>query len=205
MEPQLQKVILRQCLTALENNEATRSVAIGNEVLEKLKKGQNNLNLTFPFVRGLLSDIEIESVIWKQIFNSYTKKKDIIDEKSSCICLTTPPVLPDAILDKYGELVFEQFEFGAFFKASSQSMFCEFARDYFEDELLDNECQLIIDSGFSFTYAVPFFGGLPIKYAATRIDIGGKLLTNLLNEIISYKEYNLSSETMLVNDIKEQL
>mmetsp|Transcript_16767 Transcript_16767/g.14698 ORF Transcript_16767/g.14698 Transcript_16767/m.14698 type:complete len:235 (+) Transcript_16767:548-1252(+) len=46
---------------------------------------------------------------------------------------------------------------------------------------------------------------MPIKHASTRVDIGGKLLTNLLNEIISYKEYNLTGETLLVNDIKEQL
>lgn len=84
-------------------------------------------------------------------------------------------------------------------------MFCEFARDYFKEEDLDDECQLVVDTGFSFTYTVPFFGGLPLKQAATRIDIGGKLLTNLLNEIISYKEYNLTGETLLVNDIKEQL
>lgn len=31
------------------------------------------------------------------------------------------------------------------------------------------------------------------------------MLTNLLNEFVSYKEFNLTGETMLVNDIKEQL
>ena len=61
----------------------------------------------------------------------------------------------------------------------------------------------MVDSGFSFTYVVPYFNGKPLKYAATRIDVGGKLLTNLLNEIISYKEINLKGETHLVNDIKE--
>jgi actin-related protein 6 len=49
----------------------------------------------------------------------------------------------------------------------------------------------VIDSGFSFTYGVPFFNGLPLKHAATRIDVGGKLLTNLLTEVISYKDVNL--------------
>lgn len=44
-----------------------------------------------------------------------------------------------------------------------------------------------------------------MKYAATRIDVGGKMLTNLLNETLSYKEINLQGETHLVNDIKEQL
>lgn len=63
----------------------------------------------------------------------------------------------------------------------------------------------MIDTGFSFTYGVPYFQGKPMKYAATRIDVGGKLLTNLLNEMISFKEINLQGETHLVNDIKEQL
>ncbi len=70
---------------------------------------------------------------------------------------------------------------------------------------LEDPCQLVVDSGFSFTYAVPFFSGRPLKHAATRIDVGGKMLTNLLNEVISFKEINLQGETHLVNDMKEQL
>jgi len=63
---------------------------------------------------------------------------------------------------------------------------------------------LVLESGFSFTYAVPFLGNYPIKHAATRIDIGGKLLTNLLTETLSFKEINLQGETFLVNQVKEQ-
>jgi actin-related protein 6 len=37
------------------------------------------------------------------------------------------------------------------------------------------------------------------------LDVGGKLLTNLLNELISYKEVNLQGETHLVNEMKEQV
>lgn len=62
-----------------------------------------------------------------------------------------------------------------------------------------------MDSGFSFTYGVPFFNGIPLKYATTRIDVGGKLLTNLLSEVISHKDVNLQGETFLVNEIKESL
>ena len=61
----------------------------------------------------------------------------------------------------------------------------------------------MVDSGFSFTTIVPFFNGLPLKHASTRIDVGGKLLTNLLAENLSYKEMNLRGETHLVNHIKE--
>ena len=53
---------------AIGKDRSTRSVFIGNEVLHKLNKGQVNLNLTFPLIRGLLHESDIESVIWKQIW-----------------------------------------------------------------------------------------------------------------------------------------
>jgi actin-related protein 6 len=50
---------------------------------------------------------------------------------------------------------------------------------------------LVVDSGYSHTYVVPFFEGMPMRHAATRIDVGGKLLSNLLMETLSHKEINL--------------
>jgi actin-related protein 6 len=101
-------------------------------------------------------------------------------------------------------LTFEDFEFDALFMSSSHSMIKEAAMQEHEGDI-GAHCQIVIDSGFSFTYGVPFFDNKPLKYAATRLDVGGKLLTNLLNEQISYKEVNLKGETHLVNDMKEQL
>ena len=43
-----------------------------------------------------------------------------------------------------------------------------------------------------------------MKHAALRVDVGGKLLTNLLSETISHKDYNLQGEFGIVNDMKEQ-
>lgn len=60
-------------------------------------------------------------------------------------------------------------------------------------------CQLVIDSGFSFTHVVPFFDGFPLKHASIRLDVGGKLLTNLMMETLSYKEVNLQGESHMVN------
>ena len=62
---------------------------------------------------------------------------------------------------------------------------------------------LVVDSGFSHTYTVPYFEGMPMRHFATRIDVGGKLLSNLLMETLSYKEINLKGEIAVVNQIKE--
>ena len=62
---------------------------------------------------------------------------------------------------------------------------------------------IVVDSGYSNTYVVPFFEGMPMKHCATRIDVGGKLLTNLLMEQLSFKEVNLQGEFGIVQQIKE--
>ena len=70
--------------------------------------------------------------------------------------------------------------------------------------MLTSPACLVIDSGFSLTYGVPFFNGLPMKHASLRIDVGGKLLTNYLIESISHKDFNLKGEFGIVNHMKEQ-
>ena len=98
-------------------------------------------------------------------------------------------------------MVFEDLEFDALSQVSSHAMVRRAAiEERFASESI---CHIVVDSGFSFTTIVPFFKGLPLKHASTRIDVGGKLLTNLLAENLSYKEINLRGETHLVNDIKE--
>jgi hypothetical protein len=37
-----------------------------------------------------------------------------------------------------------------------------------------------------------------------RIDVGGKLLTNHLKELVSFRQWNMMEETYIVNDVKEQ-
>jgi hypothetical protein len=37
-----------------------------------------------------------------------------------------------------------------------------------------------------------------------RIDVGGKLLTNHLKELVSFRQWNMMEETYIVNDVKEK-
>lgn len=47
--------------------------------------------------------------------------------------------------------------------------------------------------------------GYPVEPSVTRLDLGGKALTNLLKEVLSYRAFNLMDETYVVNSIKERL
>lgn len=67
------------------------------------------------------------------------------------------------------------------------------------------ECLLVIDSGFSHTVVTPVLNGRPIQRAIRRLDFGGKHLTSLLKEVISVRYFDLSHDTKVVNDIKEDV
>ena len=99
-------------------------------------------------------------------------------------------------------MAFEDLGFDAFYLTMATNMVQQFALNKNKEEL-NPLCQLVVESGFSFSHVVPYFNGYPINYATKRVDVGGKILTNLLKEIISYREYNMMDETLLVSQIKE--
>lgn len=63
----------------------------------------------------------------------------------------------------------------------------------------------MIDSGYSHTTVTPLYCGTPIQQAVRRVEIGGKLLTNYLKELVSIRHYNMSDETHLINQVKEAI
>ena len=63
----------------------------------------------------------------------------------------------------------------------------------------------MVDVGYSATHVVPVFGSTPVNYGIKRVDVGGKLLTNHLKQICSYRSYNVMEEHHLINDVKERL
>lgn len=64
---------------------------------------------------------------------------------------------------------------------------------------------VIIDSGFSFTHVVPFVNWAPVAGGIRRVDVGGKALTNMLKECLSYRQFNLMDDAWLVTRVKEAL
>ena len=95
-------------------------------------------------------------------------------------------------------MVFEDFQFDSLAMLSTHSAALNMVE-------ASGPCHLVLDSGFSSTYAVPFFARRPMKQAALRLDIGGKMLSNLLGETISAtKEFNLIGEYAILSDIKER-
>mmetsp|Transcript_16498 Transcript_16498/g.36623 ORF Transcript_16498/g.36623 Transcript_16498/m.36623 type:complete len:692 (+) Transcript_16498:80-2155(+) len=66
-------------------------------------------------------------------------------------------------------------------------------------------CCLVVDSGFSLTHVVPTFECRAVSAAIRRLSVGGRMISNLLKEWVSYRQWNLMDEFPIVNEAKEAL
>ena len=154
------------------------------------------LELIYPIQRGLLHDSDLELQLWKHSFTKLkhasgsghptSKTGGVVHYDDDCLCLGIQPFQPQEVLERYGQLIFEDMGFDALFMAMAPSLAANYVKHFYKAEI-SPLCQLVVDSGFSFTYIIPYFDGFPLNYAAKRIDVGGKMLTNLLKQIISYR------------------
>mmetsp|Transcript_3733 Transcript_3733/g.7141 ORF Transcript_3733/g.7141 Transcript_3733/m.7141 type:complete len:634 (-) Transcript_3733:68-1969(-) len=145
---------------------------------------------------------------------------------AAVLCLVQP-FTPRCILDREDEVWFRDFGFG---RVSRRLGACCSAYKYLKDGkinsnndttsstskgsqdrlnkgILDDEtaCCCVIDCGFSMTSIVPTINACAIKKGIKRIQVGGKLMTNLLKQTISYRKFNMMDEFYIINEAKESL
>lgn len=112
----------------------------------------------------------------------------------------------DALMKASMELVFEHFQFNSFLSTPSPLWAFHNHLQHLPDTHLSKHTRtgLVVESGFSFTHVVPIVDGHVVLNAVRRVNVGGKLLTNLLKETLSFRQVNVQDSSYLVNKLKEQ-
>lgn len=98
------------------------------------------------------------------------------------------------------EIFFEEYECEALLRTTAADL-CY--RNYSQSRTPSPLCCIVVDMGYSYTHIIPFVKGRKVKEAIRRIDIGGKVLTNHLKELISYRQLNVMDESYVINQVKE--
>ncbi|KAG8686991.1 Actin- protein 6 [Ceratobasidium sp. 423] len=110
------------------------------------------------------------------------------------------------IQETYDQMVFEEWEFQSYYRCPSATLLPY--GDIFAPGP-QPECAVIVDSGFSFTHVTPVLNPTPDRPASIqwpsvrRLDVGGKLLTNHLKEIVSFRHWDMTESTYIINQVKE--
>ncbi|TPX46715.1 hypothetical protein SeMB42_g01858 [Synchytrium endobioticum] len=158
-----------------------------------------------PFEKGYVTGWDIEKDIWDRVFSPHVLA---CNPSSTDLIITEPPFNLPALADAYDEMIFEEYGFQRRCRITAAEL------SVWNDltQLLPPgtnqppsmpECVLVVDTGFSFTHILPLLNGFPILDGLKRINIGGKLLTNHLKELISFRQWNMMDETYVINEVKE--
>ena len=151
-----------------------------------------------PFQKGYLVNWDIQRQIWDYVFGDGVLG---IKPSERRLIFTEPVFNFLSIQDTLDEIFFEEYKFQSLLRLPSPSLS---ALNYSQSHP-DAHCSLVVDTGYSFTHIVPFYGNRIIAEAVLRIDVGGKLLTNHLKEITSYRQLHVLDETYVMNQAKEDV
>ncbi|KAI0057804.1 actin-related protein Arp6 [Artomyces pyxidatus] len=159
----------------------------------------SSLNYRLPFEKGYLVDWDAQKAIWDGIFSEQVLR---VDPTAASLLITEPYFNLPGIQEVYDQFVFEEYEFLSYYRCSPAALIPH-GQLFSIAGIPSPECMLIVDSGFSFTHVIPIMDGAIVWPAVKRIDVGGKLLTNQLKELVSFRQWNMMDETHIMNDVKE--
>ena len=181
------------CLTIRSKTERRRNF-IGDQIDDC--KDLSGLFYLLPFQKGFLVNWDTQRQLWDYVFGQNVLN---IQPSSHHLVFTEPVFNFLSIQDTLNEIVFEEYKFKSFLRTPSPTL----SSLNYEHSHKDALCTLVVDSGYSFTHIVPYYKGRMITSAVVRIDVGGKLLTNHLKEITSYRQLHVLDETYVMNQVKE--
>ncbi|XP_060932599.1 actin-related protein 6 [Limanda limanda] len=161
-------------------------------------KDPSGLFYILPFQKGYLVNWDVQRKVWDHLFGKEMFKVDFTD---TSILITEPYFNFTSIQESMNEILFEEYQFQSALRTNAGSL----SAHHFFHTKPSQLCCLLVDSGFSFTHIVPYCRSKKMKEGIRRINVGGKLLTNHLKEIISYRQLHVMDETHVINQVKEDV
>ncbi|CAH8543505.1 unnamed protein product [Dicrocoelium dendriticum] len=101
------------------------------------------------------------------------------------------------------EMFFEEYQFNGIIR-TNPAFLAAYKYQSESVQRLSRYC-LVIDSGYSFTHLIPMGDGRIMGEFVLRLNVGGKILTNRLVDIISYRHLDVRSEVHIMNQCKEDV
>ncbi|XP_069686641.1 actin-related protein 6 isoform X2 [Periplaneta americana] len=149
-----------------------------------------------PFQKGYLVNWDVQKNVWDYIFSKECCPVNFIETP---LIVTEPYFNFPSVQEAMTEIFFEEYECNYLLRINAGDLSCY---NYMKKNA-GSLCCLLVDSGYSFTHIVPYIKGKKLKQGIRRIDVGGKMLTNHLKDIISYRQLHVMDETHVMNQVKE--
>ncbi|WFD43561.1 Actin- protein 6 [Malassezia psittaci] len=176
-----------------------RQVLVGDQIEDEcLDFG--GLQLRLPIDRGMVVDWAAQKAVWDRALAQRFGKKDTSYDSFGALqgrtVIVTEPyfALPEQ-QRAFDMLLFDWYQADAVWRTIPAQLvpFADPRRP---------ECVLVVDCGQSYTHTVPIVRDQVQWDGVKRLDVGGKVLTSLLKESFSYRQWNMMDETFLIDKMK---
>ncbi|XP_034175521.1 actin-related protein 6 [Osmia lignaria lignaria] len=167
---------------------------VGNQIEEC--RDASGLFYILPFQKGYLVNWDVQKTVWDYVFS---KECCPVNLNQLSVIVTEPLFNFPTVQEATTEIFFEEYECQSLLRINASTLSCY----QYRTENPNTKCCIVVDSGYSFTHIVPYINDTKVKEGIRRIDVGGKLLTNHLKEIISYRQLHVMDETYVINQVKE--
>lgn len=186
--------VIPNCLMKAKSER--RKTFIGKQVEDC--RDLSGLFYIYPHQKGYLVNWDVEKKIWDHVMG-----RDLLDinPRAVSFVLTEPCCNFSSIQESLNEIAFEEYQFKSFFRCPAPVL----SAFKYRQENPQSICCCVVDVGFSFTHIVPMYNGCIIASSVRRVDVAGKVLTNHLKELISYRQLNVMDETYVINEVKEEV
>ncbi|KAF9046356.1 actin-like protein ARP6 [Panaeolus papilionaceus] len=182
---------------AVVKSKGDKMTYIGHEIARC--KDYSSLHYRLPFEKGYLVDWDAQKAVWDGI---YSEEVLGLDTTQAALLMTEPYFNLPKVQDVYDQLIFDEYEFNSYYRCTPASL-VPHGTLFSRTGLPPPQCVIVVDTGFSFTHVVPLIDNEIIWNAVKRLDVGGKLLTNHLKELVSFRQWNMMDETYIMNQVKE--
>ncbi|PWN46779.1 actin-like ATPase domain-containing protein [Violaceomyces palustris] len=189
---------------------------IADQILTECRD-HGGLHLRLPMERGYVTDWAAQKAIWDRTFASALLRNPTNSASSSsstrinrtgkllegkALIITEPYFQFPELEEAMDTILFEEYGASAVWRVTPAQL-VPFA-PIFGMEGNPPECMLVLDCGYSYCHAVPIVKDKVQWNAVRRLNLGGKLLTNLLKETLSFRQWDMMDETWLTNVVKEK-
>jgi centractin len=160
---------------------------------DALQKHRGMLKLSYPMEHGNVMDWPGMERIWSHVYT----KLSIMPEEHNVLLTETP----------YTPLKMKELAVEAFFETHNVPGICFALQPVLALYASGNKTGVVLDSGDGCTHAVPIYEGYAVSHAMTRIDLGGRDITEHLRYHLRKggNSFTTSSEFEIVRTMKEQM
>ncbi|KAJ9108483.1 hypothetical protein QFC20_003389 [Naganishia adeliensis] len=140
---------------------------------------------------GILTSWDCQRTIWDHVFD-----KMEVNPQETSLLVTEPYLNLPNVANTYDQMIFEEWEFASCYRCTPAALMPHSALFDEAEPLPPPARMLVVDAGYSFTHVIPVIDGQVDHAHIRRIDVGGKLLTNRLKQVLSHRQFDLSNESV---------